>query len=179
MGAATTELEQILAGDGAAAPPAFILEGLSDELAHRRIEGAPRSIYEELWHIAFWQKVSIDWIHGIETPYPEHASAGFPTESDVAEEDWEALKARFFHDNQEAALAACDTERLELPIGCPSRSGVPMRTMTVREQLENLGATMRIISGELFSCGSSLKAGRLRREAIAGEASAVPSPCGL
>jgi hypothetical protein len=134
------ELEQILAGDGAAAPPEFILEGLADGLAHRRIEGAPRSIYEELWHIAFWQQLSIDWTHGIETPYPGHASGGFPTESEAAREDWEALKARFFDGNRKAAATARDTERLELPVRCPSRPGVPTRTMTVREQLENLGA---------------------------------------
>ncbi len=133
-----TELEQILAGDGAAAPPAFILEDLSAELAHHRIPGAPRTIFEELWHIAFWQQVSLDWIHGVETPYPEHASAGFPTESDLTREDWEALRLRFFRGNREAAAAASEAARLELPIRCPSRPGVHLRIMTVREQLENL-----------------------------------------
>ena len=134
------ELEQLIAGDGAAAPPEYILEKLSDDLAHRRIDGAPRSIYEELWHISFWQQVSLDWLRGIETPYPEHASAGFPTENGVALENWEALKTRFFHGNQAAAAAVRDIARLELPIRCPSRPGQSTRTMTVREQLENLAA---------------------------------------
>ena len=135
-----TELEQLIAGDGAAAPPEFILEGLPDKLAHRRIDRAPRSIYEELWHIAFWQQISLDWARGIETPYPEHASAGFPNESDVAREDWETLKIRFFRAKQEAATAARDFARLDLSIHCTSRPGMPTRTMTVREQLENLAA---------------------------------------
>ena len=133
-----TELEQILSGDGAAAPPDFILEALPADLALQRSPGAPRSIYEELWHITFWQQVSLDWINHIETPYPEHASAGFPTEHDTALEDWESLKNRFFRGNQAAAAAARDQARLDLPIRCPSRPGSPVRTMTVREQLENL-----------------------------------------
>jgi len=133
-----TELEQILSGDGAAAPPEFILEALASELAHKRTPGAPRTIYQELWHIAYWQQISLDWIHQIETPFPEHDSAGFPTEHDAALENWETLRARFFHGNQQAAAAARDLSRLELPIHCPSRPGSPMRTMTVREQLENL-----------------------------------------
>jgi hypothetical protein len=64
-----SELEQMIVGDSAAAPPSHILEGLSDELSHRKLSGAPHSIYEELWHIAFWQQVSLDWIGGIETPF--------------------------------------------------------------------------------------------------------------
>jgi uncharacterized damage-inducible protein DinB len=135
-----TELEQILAGDGAAAPPAFILEELPSELAHRRVDSAPRTIFEELWHIAYWQQISLDWVRGIETPYPEHAQAGFPTESDRALESWEALKTRFFRSNLEAAAVASDATRLESSIRCPSRPGVPTRTMTIREQLENLAA---------------------------------------
>lgn len=135
-----TELEQLIAGDGAAAPPEFILEALPGALANQRIDGAPRSIYEELWHITFWQQVSLDWVRGIETPYPEHASGGFPTGSDAANEDWESLKTRFFGGNQAAAEASRDPGRLELPIRCPSRPGMPTRIMTVREQLENLAA---------------------------------------
>jgi hypothetical protein len=76
-----SELEQLLSGDGAAAPPAFILERLSAEEAMRSVTGAPRTIYEELWHVAFWQQISIDWIGGKETQYPAHAEEGFPTEA--------------------------------------------------------------------------------------------------
>jgi uncharacterized damage-inducible protein DinB len=135
-----TELEQLLAGDGAAAPPESILDELPEKLAHRRIDGAPRSIYGELWHIAFWQQISLDWVRGIETPFPEHASTGFPAERDIAREDWEALKARFFSGNEAAAAAARDVARLNLPVRCPSRPGMPTRTMAVREQLENLAS---------------------------------------
>ena len=134
------ELEQVLIGDSAHTPPSEILEGLSAELAHRTIAGAPRSIYDELWHIAFWQQVTLDWIRGIETPYPVHASDGFPSPENTAAENWDQLRQRFFATSRQAAAAALDTSCLEVEVRCPSRPGQPVRTMTVREQLESLGA---------------------------------------
>ncbi len=134
------ELEQVLAGDSAHARPAEILEGLAAVAAHDTVPGAPRTIYEELWHIAFWQGVTLDWVRGIETPYPVHASAGFPTADDALREDWDQLRQRFFAANREAAEAALDASRLEAEVRCPSRPGMPVRVMTVREQLESLGA---------------------------------------
>jgi DinB superfamily len=89
------ELERILIGNSAAAPAAQIVEGVSDELAHREVAGVPRTIYEELWHIAFWLQVTLEWNDGIETPYPEHASEGFPSAADIEKESWPELCRRF------------------------------------------------------------------------------------
>jgi uncharacterized damage-inducible protein DinB len=135
-----SELEQVLVGDSAHTPPVNILENLASDLAHRSIQGAPHTIYEELWHIAYWQRVTLDWISGIETLVPDHASAGFPTESDAAREDWDLLRQRFFQGCQEAVAVACNASRLDAEIRCPSRPGMPVRVMTVRDQLESLGA---------------------------------------
>lgn len=134
------ELEQVLIGDSAASPPAVILESLDDSLAHRIVQGAPRSIYEELWHITYWQQVTLEWVEGIETPYPVHPSAGFPSEDEKAHEDWDTLRQRFFRGNQQAAAIARDAAMLERQVNCPSRPGLPVRTMSVREQLESLAA---------------------------------------
>jgi len=135
-----SELEQILIGDSAHSPPAIILEALSAEQAHRAIPGAPHSIYQELWHIACWQQITLDWVAGVETPYLEHASLGFPNEKQTADEDWNELRQRFFHGSREATAVAADVDRLDRPVRCPSRPGLPVRIMTVREQLESLGA---------------------------------------
>jgi uncharacterized damage-inducible protein DinB len=132
------ELAQVLIGDSAAAPPAHILEALPAELAHRAITGAPHTIYQELWHIAFWQQVTLDWVSGIETPFPSHPSAGFPGEGQL--ESWDQLRQRFFRANQLAAALADDQAKLEASVRCPSRSGHPVRIMSVREQLESLAA---------------------------------------
>jgi uncharacterized damage-inducible protein DinB len=134
------ELERVLAGNSAAAPLSAILEGLDSELAHQVVEGAPRTIYQELWHIAYWQQVTLDWIRGIETAYPVRASDGFPSEKDTRLETWDELRQRFFTTNQIAAESARNASGLEQSIRCPSPPGIPVRTMTMREQLESLGA---------------------------------------
>jgi uncharacterized damage-inducible protein DinB len=131
------ELEQTLIGDSAAAPPAHILEGIESELAQRVIGGAPHSIYQELWHIAFWQQVTLDWVNGVETPFPSSPSAGFPADE---REPWDQVQQRFFAGNQQAAALVRDEKKLEQSVRCPSRPGNPVRIMSVREQLESLAA---------------------------------------
>jgi len=132
------ELEQVLIGDSAAAPPAHILEGVESSLAHRVIQDAPHTIYQELWHITFWQQVTLDWVNGAETPFPANPSAGFPGANE--RESWEQLCQRFFQGNRQAARVAADEKRLDQPVRCPSRPGSPVRIMSVREQLESLAA---------------------------------------
>jgi uncharacterized damage-inducible protein DinB len=134
------ELEQILVGDGYAAAPDHILEGLAEDLVHRKPEGAPHSIYEELWHVAFWQQVTLDWIRGVETPFPVSPSDGFPTVLDMERESWAQLCGRFFNGAQQGAAAARDENWLARRVRCPSRPGKPVRTMTVLEQVENMAA---------------------------------------
>jgi uncharacterized damage-inducible protein DinB len=135
-----SEFEQVIVAGGAAAPPSHILEGLNDELSHRKPAGAPHSIYEELWHITFWQQVTLDWIDGIEIPFPASPVEGFPTVMDMEKEDWIQLCQRFVAANEKAGAVAREESRLNSLIRFPSRPGQPLRVMTTREQLESLGA---------------------------------------
>jgi hypothetical protein len=130
------ELAQAFIAESYAAPPAHILEGLTDDLVHRELPNVPHTIYDELWHMTFWQQITLDWIAGIETPYPNHPSDGFPQKSHT--EPWEQLRQRFLHGAEQAATAAQDTSRLDHPIRCPSRPGSPTRIMSVRDQLISL-----------------------------------------
>jgi uncharacterized damage-inducible protein DinB len=139
-GSTMNELERVLAEDSAAAPAASILGGISEEQVHRKIAGAPRTIYSELWHICFWQQMTLDWIEGLETPYPLNADLPFPSEADIERESWEALCRRFFAGLELAAAATRDAAKLETVVRCPSFGDAPTRTMTVREQLESLAA---------------------------------------
>ena len=134
------ELQQALVGDSAAAPPAHILEGLPGDLAHRAIEGAPHTIYQELWHIAFWQQVTLDWVSGIETPFPIEPAAGFPKKTDADLESWDQLRQRFLDSLKKVAAVSEDEAGHNQQVRCPSRPGSPVRIMTVREQLESLAA---------------------------------------
>lgn len=136
-----SELATALIADSYAAPPSHILESLPDELAQRSEPGIPHSIYAEVWHMAFWQQVTLDWIAGVETPFPRTPEAGFPTEAQRAEEPWLKLHARFFSSLAQAAAAADQgPEQLDQLIRCPSRPGQPERTMSVRDQLISLAA---------------------------------------
>ncbi|HWW97504.1 MAG TPA: DinB family protein [Edaphobacter sp.] len=132
------ELAQALIAESYAAPPSHILEGLADDLAHRELPNVPHTIYAELWHLAFWQQITLDWIAGIETPYPTKPSDGFPQK--LHTEPWEQLRHRFLHGAEQAAAAAQDTLRLDHSIRCPSRPGAPTRIMSVRDQLISLAA---------------------------------------
>ena len=134
------ELERSLVSDSAFTSPSHILEGIGIELAQTQIPSAPHTIYAELWHITFWQQITLDWINGIETPCPAQASLGFPSESEIARESWSELCARFFLGNWQAGDAAADASRLNQPIRCPSPANQPARVMTIREQLESLTA---------------------------------------
>jgi uncharacterized damage-inducible protein DinB len=136
------ELAQALIAESYAAPPSHILEGLTDDLAHRDLPNVPHTIYAELWHLTFWQQITLDWIAGVETPYPNQPSDGFPKNPPVepTHESWQQLRQRFLHGAEQAAAAAQDTSRLDHPVRCPSRPGSPTRIMSVRDQLISLAA---------------------------------------
>jgi uncharacterized damage-inducible protein DinB len=134
------ELARALISNSAFAPAKNILQAIPEAIAHERplaaAGAAPHSIYEEVWHLAFWQEISLDWVQGKPTSYPVHAAEGFPANFD---EPWDDLCERFLAGTQNAAAIANDTERLELAVACP-RHNDQLRAMTVREQLESLAA---------------------------------------
>lgn len=134
------ELERTLIGNSYAARPSQVLDGVGETLAHREFPHVPRTIYAELWHITFWQQISLDWVRGIPTPNPASAAAGFPSIADVERESWSDLSARFARTSAEAAEMARDVNGHQRVVRCPSPPGHPERTMTVREQLESLTA---------------------------------------
>ena len=135
-----TELGRALIAESAHAAPSHILEAIPDGLEHTVIPGAPHTIYQELWHLAFWQTVTLEWISGVETPYPEKTTDPFPTEAQVAAEPWPELRSRFLASAEAAAAMAEDTALLATTVRCPSPPGRPVRLMTVHEQLVSWAA---------------------------------------
>jgi uncharacterized damage-inducible protein DinB len=133
------ELAKSLIADSAFAPPKNILQALDAKAAHARpAHTIPHSIYEEVWHMAYWQEISLDWVQGKPTPVPEHAAGGFPSDAD-SQEPWDSLRDRFLSGAQNSAAIANDRDGLEIRVACPTIDA-PHRTMTVREQLESLAA---------------------------------------
>ncbi len=135
-----TELELAIRGDSAHTPPSHILESLPEELAHAAAAGAPHTVYQELWHITFWQQISLEWIAGIDTAFPERPEFAFPDEEQTTREPWSELCARFFRGNAKAAEMARNVDALPTEVQCPSVPGKPPRTMTVKDQLISMAA---------------------------------------
>jgi uncharacterized damage-inducible protein DinB len=130
------ELAKALISNSAFAPAKNIVQAIPEQVVHERPGLAPHSIFDEVWHLDFWQRITLDWVAGRATPYPEHASDGFPA---GCEEPWEDVRVRFLAGTEEAAAVARDTDVLEMVVACP-RVGNLDRTMTVREQLDSLAA---------------------------------------
>ena len=134
------ELAKALISTSAFSAPKNILQEISMDAAHdkpvTKTGSAPHSIYDEVWHMAFWQDISLDWVEGKPTPVPEHAAMGFPADAD---ELWERVRDRFLAGTQNAAAVANDRERLDCVVSCPT-IGDSQRTMTVRDQLISLAA---------------------------------------
>ena len=160
------ELQQALVGDSAAAPPAHILEGLPGDLAHRAIEGAPHTIYQELWHITFWQQVTLDWVNGIETPFPSHPSAGFPANGS---EPWDQLRERFFQGIQQAAAVAGDENNSISPSAVHRVRAIPSASCRCGNSWRAWRPTMPITSGASSCFANSVEHGPLPREASVGD----------
>jgi len=133
------ELALTLIGDSAHTPASHIVDGLAEGVAHRRMAGAPHSIYEEIWHAAFWQQQALDRIDGVETSFPEHNDLTFPNEPQVRAETWASLGKRFLAGAERSAAIANSPQASELErvVRCLSAPGHPVRHMTVREQLES------------------------------------------
>jgi hypothetical protein len=79
-------------------------------------------------------------VRGVETPLPGHTSAGFPSAEDKGRESWDELRERFFEASRRAVFIAQDLTQLDTAIRCPARPGMPTRIMSIRDQLESLGA---------------------------------------
>ncbi|MGA7522799.1 MAG: DinB family protein [Acidobacteriaceae bacterium] len=132
------ELALTLIGDSAHTPPSHIVENLPGELARVRVPGGPHTIYEELWHAAFWQQQALDRIDGVEASFPEHNDLTFPSEEQKRAETWASLCTRFLAGAERSAvLAGGSPADLERVVRCLSAPGQPTRQMTVREQLES------------------------------------------
>ena len=130
------ELQRTLIGNGVAASPERILQAIDENIARRRAEGAPRTIFEEVWHLAFWQEISLKWMNGEAAAYPEHAAEGFPAEDNA--EPWETLKERFLRGTEQAAEMAGDPPRLAAMVICPTRPGDDSRLCPALDQMISL-----------------------------------------
>jgi len=102
-----TVLIELLRGKGAHADPVACFEGLTLELAGRRLPRTQQSIWQMLWHLNYWMDYELRSIAGPEVSYPEHAVISWPEgPSPPSAEAWEAGRKQFSRQlDQLAALA--------------------------------------------------------------------------
>ncbi len=118
--------EQLLL-TGEFAPREHILGGLTLEQVGARPAGAPHSIYEELFHVARWQRSMLASARGGEPIPPDPDWPANPAPPD--ENSWTGLVGDFLAGSEEAVVLGNQTKRHDdvLPEG-----------RTVRERLEHL-----------------------------------------
>lgn len=125
-----TALSKLLYGEAAFVKVPHILEALELEHVSKRPQGAPHSVYEELWHTRFWQDFLLERARGGSPKAPEHASGSWPETSEPGSEaDWQALVDGF--------MAGLDAAR-ELARDPESAGARLSETRSVRDVLENL-----------------------------------------
>lgn len=89
-----TNLPKLLHGEGAFVKVPRILEALTLQQVSQRPPGAPHSLYEELWHLVYWQDFLLERAQGRQPKVPAHAGESWPgragPESEAA---WQRLVA--------------------------------------------------------------------------------------
>ncbi len=97
---------------GEFAPRDHILEGLTLEQVGTRPDGAPHSIYEELWHAAEWQRLVLD--RDDAALELGEGGAQFPLSPAPGDEQaWQELVDSFFATSERAVRLADDEVFLE------------------------------------------------------------------
>jgi len=88
--------KELLYGKGAHANALACVEDVSMELAGRRIENFPHSIWQLVGHMNYWMSYELKRIRGEAPPYPEHAAESWPAKSaPPSEEEWRGCIALF------------------------------------------------------------------------------------
>jgi uncharacterized damage-inducible protein DinB len=89
-------LIELLYGNGAHANPLACIEDLSADLAGRRVEKLPHTIFQIVWHMNYWADYELRRIRGEKPHYPDHASESWPQSSAPASEaEWKKEIAQF------------------------------------------------------------------------------------
>lgn len=129
-------LQELLRGKGAHADPVACVEDVASELAGRKIDGYPHSIWQILGHVSYWIDYELRRIAGERPAYPQHASGSWPASDGPADEkEWRAEVARFSSLLERmAALSNSGAEVLDRPVEI-LHSSQSSRSSTVRAVL--------------------------------------------
>jgi uncharacterized damage-inducible protein DinB len=87
---------QLIRGKGAHADSIACVEGVPMQIAVRKADGFPHTIFQLVWHINYWMEYDLDRIAGKSREYPEHAAESWPENPSSGNQDlWEQEVRRF------------------------------------------------------------------------------------
>ena len=92
--------------------PVRALEGLTPELAERRVEAVNHSIAEIVAHLTFWQDWFSQRLAGTAAPMVERAARGWPV---VAPGSWPGVQQQFV-DGLSGLVAWAERDAADLPL---------------------------------------------------------------
>lgn len=89
-------LIELLYGKGSHADPIACIEDVPLELAERRVEGSPHSIWQLVGHLNFWMDYELRRIRGEAPKYPEHSGTDWPASAAPDDEqEWKKAVSLF------------------------------------------------------------------------------------
>jgi uncharacterized damage-inducible protein DinB len=111
-------LAELLYGKGAHANPLACVDDLPLELAGRRVEGFPHSIWQLVAHMNYWMDYEVRRIAGEGPKYPDHAAESWQTEAAPSnEQEWKNAVTRFKEMiGKLKSLAEASPEKLALEV---------------------------------------------------------------
>ena len=92
-----------------------LLSGLTLSQVTQRPGGAPHSIYDELWHLAAWQRIVVERDEAAGEAWLE-SGPDFPDEPPKSEAEWEELVAAFLQVAQKAIELGQATQGSDIEI---------------------------------------------------------------
>jgi uncharacterized damage-inducible protein DinB len=97
-----SKFQGVLISNGAFAKPAQILQAIPFDKVVLRPHNVPHSLFEELYHLDYWQTFMLLEVQGKAVTYPEHNSESFPATNTVNEQGWRDLVAKVLAELQTA-----------------------------------------------------------------------------
>jgi uncharacterized damage-inducible protein DinB len=117
--------------------PRHALDGLTPELADRRVAGAPHTIAEIASHMAFWLEWFCGRCDGTSGPMPQAAAIGWPA---PAPGGWDAIRQRLIEGLDRLAglgLPEHAARRLDPPIEFPPLADHTVGDVVVHVAIHN------------------------------------------
>jgi uncharacterized damage-inducible protein DinB len=106
-------LHDLIISSRAFAKPVNIIQNIPFDKATLRPSNAPHSLFEELYHLDYWQSVSLAIVRGENPPMPQHNSESFPEKNEISEKDWQTLVTKVLNDLKTAADLSSSQETLK------------------------------------------------------------------